>query len=118
MAGSTVRLSQTEVEVLDQLTVGQFSRSQVMRIVLSGFPAKERKRTEEVSDQQGAWVSRFRRYYPVAKGDRYAPDYADIESPEAPWPRGDLAVGFVFESDTAPCRGKKARSVRRVEMFH
>ena len=43
MAGSTVRLSQTEVEVLDQLTVGQFSRSQVMRIVLQDFLQKSER---------------------------------------------------------------------------
>jgi len=30
----TVRLTQDEVDALDRLTVGQFSRSQVVRIVL------------------------------------------------------------------------------------
>ena len=48
---------------------------------VAGVLAEEREGTEEVSDQQGAWVSRFRRYYTVAKGDRYAPDYADIRNP-------------------------------------
>jgi len=56
MAGSTVRLSQTEVEALDRLTVGQFSRSQVMRIVLSGFLAEKREGAAEVPYEQGVWV--------------------------------------------------------------
>ena len=33
----TVRLPRKEVDALDQLTVGQFSRSQIMRIVLQDF---------------------------------------------------------------------------------
>ena len=36
----TVRLTQDEVDALDLLTVGQFSRSQVMRIVLLDFLRK------------------------------------------------------------------------------
>ena len=36
----TVRLTQDEVAALDRLTVGQFSRSQVMRIVLLDFLRK------------------------------------------------------------------------------
>ena len=39
----TVRLSQAEVDALDQLTVGQFSRSQVMRIVLQDFLQKSER---------------------------------------------------------------------------
>ena len=38
-----MRLSQTEVDALDGLTVGQFSRSQVMRIVLQEFLRKSEK---------------------------------------------------------------------------
>ena len=38
-----MRLSQGEVEALDQLTVGQFSRSQVMRIVLQDFLQKSER---------------------------------------------------------------------------
>ena len=43
----TVRLSREEVGALDQLTVGQYSRSQVMRIVLQDFlrkPDKEQRK--------------------------------------------------------------------------
>ena len=43
----TVRLNREEVGKLDQLTVGQYSRSQVMRIVLQDFlqkPEKEQRR--------------------------------------------------------------------------
>ena len=43
MAGSTVRLPHADVEALDQLTVGQFSRSQVMRIVLQDFLQKSER---------------------------------------------------------------------------
>ena len=39
----TVRLSQDEVDALDLLTVGQFSRSQVMRIVMQDFLAKNKR---------------------------------------------------------------------------
>ena len=39
----TVRLSQAEVDALDRLTVGQFSRSQVMRIVLQDFLKKNER---------------------------------------------------------------------------
>ena len=39
----TVRLPQKEVDALDQLTVGQFSRSQVMRIVLQDFLKRSEK---------------------------------------------------------------------------
>ena len=38
-----MRLSQAEVDALDQLTVGQFSRSQVMRIVLQDFLQKSER---------------------------------------------------------------------------
>ena len=43
----TVRLNRDEVGALDQLTVGQYSRSQVMRIVLQDFlqkPEKEQRK--------------------------------------------------------------------------
>ena len=43
MAGSTVHLSQAEVDALDRLTVGQFSRSQVIRIVVQEFLQKSEK---------------------------------------------------------------------------
>ena len=39
----TVRLAQTEVDALDGLTVGQFSRSQIMRIVLQDFLKRSEK---------------------------------------------------------------------------
>ena len=39
----TVRVSQSEVDALDRLTVGQFSRSQVMRIVLQDFLQKSER---------------------------------------------------------------------------
>ena len=39
----TVRLPQADVEALDRLTIGQFSRSQVMRIVLQDFLRKSEK---------------------------------------------------------------------------
>jgi hypothetical protein len=39
----TVRLPHADVEALDQLTVGQFSRSQVMRIVLQDFLERSEK---------------------------------------------------------------------------
>ena len=39
----TVRLPHADVEALDQLTVGQFSRSQVMRIVLQDFLQKSER---------------------------------------------------------------------------
>ena len=38
-----VRLPNADVEALDQLTVGQFSRSQVMRIVLQDFLQKSER---------------------------------------------------------------------------
>ena len=38
-----MRLSQAEVDALDQLTVEQFSRSQVMRIVLQDFLQKSER---------------------------------------------------------------------------
>ena len=43
----TVRLTREEVGKLDQLTVGQYSRSQVMRIVLQEFlkkPEREQRK--------------------------------------------------------------------------
>ena len=43
----TVRLNREEVGALDQLTVGQYSRSQVMRIVLQDFlkkPEREQRK--------------------------------------------------------------------------
>ena len=42
----TVRLSEEELNALDALTVGPFSRSQVMRIVLQDFLKKGRKEQE------------------------------------------------------------------------
>jgi metal-responsive CopG/Arc/MetJ family transcriptional regulator len=39
----TVRLPQKEVDALDRLTVGQFSRSQIMRIVLQDFLKRSEK---------------------------------------------------------------------------
>ena len=36
----TLRLTGEEIDALDQLTVGQFSRSQVIRIVLGDFLKK------------------------------------------------------------------------------
>ena len=39
----TVRLSEEELKDLDALTVGQFSRSQVIRIILQDFLKKEKK---------------------------------------------------------------------------
>jgi len=39
----TVRMSQKEVDALDRLTVGQFSRSQVIRMVLQDFLKKSEK---------------------------------------------------------------------------
>ena len=38
-----MRLPNADVEALDQLTVGQFSRSQVMRIVLQDFLQKSER---------------------------------------------------------------------------
>ena len=38
-----MRLTREEVGALDQLTVGQYSRSQVMRIVLNDFLRKPEK---------------------------------------------------------------------------
>ena len=38
-----MRLSQAEVDALDQLTVGQFSRTHVMRIVLQDFLQKSER---------------------------------------------------------------------------
>ena len=38
-----MRLPNADVEALDQLTVGQFSRSQVMRIVLQDFLQQSEK---------------------------------------------------------------------------
>ena len=43
----TVRLSQAEVEALDRLTIGQYSRSQVMRIVLQDFLTRSEKEQRE-----------------------------------------------------------------------
>ena len=39
----TVRLTQKEVEALDRLTVGQLSRSQVIRIVLQEYLSRPEK---------------------------------------------------------------------------
>ena len=39
----TVRLTQDEVDALDRLTIGQFSRSQVIRIVLLDFLRKSER---------------------------------------------------------------------------
>ena len=39
----TVRLTQDEVDALDRLTVGQFSRSQVVRIVLLDLLGKSKR---------------------------------------------------------------------------
>ena len=43
----TVRLNREEVGALDQLTVGQYSRSQVMRIVLQDFLKKPQKEQQK-----------------------------------------------------------------------
>ena len=48
----TVRLPRADVEALDRLTVGQFSRSQVMRIVLADFLRKsEREQKKFLKDR-------------------------------------------------------------------
>ena len=39
----TLRLEQTELDELDELTIGQFSRSQILRILVQDFLAKPKK---------------------------------------------------------------------------
>ncbi len=39
----TLRLEQTELDDLDELTIGQFSRSQILRILVQDFLVKPKK---------------------------------------------------------------------------
>jgi hypothetical protein len=48
----TIRLTRQEVEALDQLTVGQLSRSQVIRSVLGDFLKKSQKAKKDFLTQR------------------------------------------------------------------
>jgi ABC-type hemin transport system ATPase subunit len=48
----TLRLDQHELEQLDMLTVGQFSRSQILRILVQDFLAKPEKQQKALLMQR------------------------------------------------------------------